>query len=206
MFDPIPLIIWSLMMIFCIHWLISVIKMKINYEIIAALAVIFYFTASFIGQYFIPLYENLITTIIGLSIIFFGVVIFISQIIIMKRKGKGQNWENTEIFIEKGWFKYMRHPIYFGLAIANIGAIIWIPSFFSITLGIISFIFCLVSSILEDKVNIKKFGKKYESGMFTVGDTILYVNRGIGLDGGIAPRVRFFAKPEITVFDVRPNR
>ena len=53
-------------------------------------------------------------------------------------------------------------------------------------------------------ITMSKFGKKYEAGMYTVGDTILYVNRGIGMDGGPAPRVRFLARPEITVFEIHP--
>jgi uncharacterized protein len=53
-------------------------------------------------------------------------------------------------------------------------------------------------------ITLSKFGKKYESGMYTVGDTILYVNRGIGMDEGVAPRVRFLARPEITVFEIHP--
>ncbi|MHC4708732.1 MAG: metallophosphoesterase, partial [Planctomycetota bacterium] len=35
-------------------------------------------------------------------------------------------------------------------------------------------------------VTLSKFGKKYEAGMYTVNDTILYVNRGIGMEGGLA--------------------
>ena len=35
-------------------------------------------------------------------------------------------------------------------------------------------------------ITLSEFGKKYESGMYTVGNTILYVNRGIGMDGGFA--------------------
>lgn len=55
-------------------------------------------------------------------------------------------------------------------------------------------------------VTLSKFGKKYESGMYVVNDTILYVNRGIGTEGGIAPRVRFLARPEITIFDIQPKK
>ncbi|MDD5194646.1 MAG: metallophosphoesterase [Candidatus Omnitrophica bacterium] len=53
-------------------------------------------------------------------------------------------------------------------------------------------------------VTLSKHGKKYESGLYRVGHTILYVNRGIGMEGGIAPRVRFLARPEITVFRIHP--
>jgi predicted MPP superfamily phosphohydrolase len=55
-------------------------------------------------------------------------------------------------------------------------------------------------------VTLSKFGKKYEAGMYTVDGTILYVNRGIGLEGWLAPRIRFLARPEITVFDIVPNK
>jgi len=51
-------------------------------------------------------------------------------------------------------------------------------------------------------VTLSDFGKKYEAGRYIIGSTILYVNRGIGMEGGIAPRIRFWARPEITVFDI----
>ncbi len=53
-------------------------------------------------------------------------------------------------------------------------------------------------------VTLAKYGKKYESGLYKVGQTTLYVNRGVGMEGGIAPRVRFFARPEVAVFDIGP--
>ncbi len=54
-------------------------------------------------------------------------------------------------------------------------------------------------------ITLSKFGKKYEAGMYTVGETIVYVNRGIGLEGGIAPRARFLCRPEITLFEIKPK-
>ena len=54
-------------------------------------------------------------------------------------------------------------------------------------------------------VTLSKFGKKYESGEYKVGSTILYVNRGLGLAAGVNPKMRFFARPEITVFDLKPK-
>jgi uncharacterized protein len=54
-------------------------------------------------------------------------------------------------------------------------------------------------------ITLSKFGKKYESGEYKVGSAILYVNRGLGLAGGINPKMRFFARPEITVFDLKPK-
>jgi len=55
-------------------------------------------------------------------------------------------------------------------------------------------------------ITLAEHGKKFEAGMYKVGDTLLYVNRGAGLDGGWLPRVRFFARPEIAVFDIVPQK
>jgi uncharacterized protein len=54
-------------------------------------------------------------------------------------------------------------------------------------------------------ITFSKYGKRYESGLYAVGGSHMYVNRGIGLEGGIAPRVRFFARPEITVVELTPG-
>lgn len=43
---------------------------------------------------------------------------------------------------------------------------------------------------------------KYQAGMYESGGRRLYVNRGIGLEGGAAPRVRFWCRPEIAVIDI----
>ena len=39
-------------------------------------------------------------------------------------------------------------------------------------------------------------------GLYRVGPTTLYVNRGLGMEGMIAPRARFLAPPEIAIFDL----
>lgn len=54
-------------------------------------------------------------------------------------------------------------------------------------------------------ITFSKFGKKYEAGAYHVGGTMLYVNRGLGMEPRPAPQVRFWARPEIAVFDVRPE-
>jgi len=54
-------------------------------------------------------------------------------------------------------------------------------------------------------ITFSKFGKKYESGRYDLDDTVLYVNRGLGLEPRPAPQVRLFARPEIAVFDIVPE-
>jgi predicted MPP superfamily phosphohydrolase len=51
-------------------------------------------------------------------------------------------------------------------------------------------------------ITFSKYGKKYEAGLYREGQTWLYVNRGIGMEGGNAPRVRFWARPEVTVIEI----
>jgi predicted MPP superfamily phosphohydrolase len=51
-------------------------------------------------------------------------------------------------------------------------------------------------------LTLSKFGKRFEAGLYRVDSTWLYVNRGIGMEGGNVPRVRFCARPEITVFEI----
>jgi predicted MPP superfamily phosphohydrolase len=54
-------------------------------------------------------------------------------------------------------------------------------------------------------ITFSRFGKRYESGLYRVNNTWMYVNRGIGMEGGSAPRVRFCARPEITVIEIHPE-
>jgi uncharacterized protein len=55
-------------------------------------------------------------------------------------------------------------------------------------------------------ITFSKFAKKYESGLYHVGPTTLYVNRGLGLEPRPGPQVRFLARPEIAVFDIVPEQ
>lgn len=49
------------------------------------------------------------------------------------------------------------------------------------------------------------FGRKYASGLFDIGNgSQMYVNRGLGFEGGNTPRARFLARPEISVFNLVP--
>jgi predicted MPP superfamily phosphohydrolase len=54
-------------------------------------------------------------------------------------------------------------------------------------------------------VTHSKFGKKYESGLYRVGETTLYVNRGLGMEPRWWAQIRFLARPEIAVFDILPE-
>ncbi len=46
------------------------------------------------------------------------------------------------------------------------------------------------------------YGKQYEAGQYQVGPTTLYVSRGVGMEGLLMPRARFFCPPEIELIEL----
>lgn len=54
-------------------------------------------------------------------------------------------------------------------------------------------------------ITFSTLGKRFEAGRYQVGGTTLYVNRGLGMAGDLALRVRFLCRPEITVLDIVPQ-
>lgn len=48
-------------------------------------------------------------------------------------------------------------------------------------------------------------GNDYVAGLHEVGGFTLYINRGLGMDGRFAPKIRFLCPPEITLFEINPR-
>ncbi len=46
------------------------------------------------------------------------------------------------------------------------------------------------------------YGRTFEAGRYQVNGMPLYITRGLGMEGAIAPRVRFFCRPEITLWEI----
>lgn len=53
-------------------------------------------------------------------------------------------------------------------------------------------------------VTNSRHGKEFEMGRYQVGQMTLFVSRGLGFTGGMAPRIRFLAPPEVVVIDLVP--
>jgi predicted MPP superfamily phosphohydrolase len=54
-------------------------------------------------------------------------------------------------------------------------------------------------------VTLSRYGKQYEAGLYKAGPMWLYVSRGVGMEGGAAPRVRFCSRPEVAVLEAVPE-
>ena len=50
-----------------------------------------------------------------------------------------------------------------------------------------------------------RYRKVFEMGLYHLDNTIMYVSRGLGMAGGMAPRVRFLSPPEVVVIDLVPK-
>ncbi len=55
-------------------------------------------------------------------------------------------------------------------------------------------------------VTLSGEGKRFEAGRYQLGPRgamTLYINRGIGMEGGRAPRIRFLCRPEVALIELR---
>ncbi|MFC1707603.1 metallophosphoesterase, partial [Planctomycetota bacterium] len=59
--------------------------------------------------------------------------------------------------------------------------------------------------VLGPLVRILRLGGYFDVGLHRVGEGLLYVNRGIGMEGSWAPRVRFRCRPEVTLIEIVPK-
>lgn len=50
------------------------------------------------------------------------------------------------------------------------------------------------------------YGKIFDSGRKQLNNLTLYITRGVGMEGGGAPRVRFLCPPEIVLWEISSNR
>jgi predicted MPP superfamily phosphohydrolase len=54
-------------------------------------------------------------------------------------------------------------------------------------------------------VTLCRGGKRFERGMYDLGGPMMNVNRGIGMEGGHMPRVRFFSRPDVSLIELVPK-
>jgi predicted MPP superfamily phosphohydrolase len=55
-------------------------------------------------------------------------------------------------------------------------------------------------------VHISRFGAYYDMGLHKIDGGCFYVNRGIGMEGGMMPRMRFLCRPEITLIELTQGK
>jgi predicted MPP superfamily phosphohydrolase len=54
-------------------------------------------------------------------------------------------------------------------------------------------------------LTLSKYGKKYERGLYRADEGFpMFVSRGVGMEGGASPRVRFCSRPEVALIELVP--
>jgi len=82
--------------------------------------------------------------------------------LLLKRKGNPDtNFENTSVLVKTGIYKYIRHPLYLSLFCLGTGIMMKNPQLVQIILGTVNLISVWITSRMEEKEMIAKFGKGY---------------------------------------------
>lgn len=134
-----------------------------------------YFSAVIYYQFSIataPLFpQNLFTKIIGAAIFFVGLIILLVAFKSfnlaeffgfeqLQKKVIQQNY-NEQSLIKTGLYKYVRHPLYFGIIVMITGALILLPFYSTLVFVIATLIYLPVGVGLEEQKLVTEFGEQY---------------------------------------------
>jgi protein-S-isoprenylcysteine O-methyltransferase Ste14 len=104
----------------------------------------------------------------------FSVYLVITGVILMKKTGKQvknryektlYQFEKTSELIDKGIFKYIRHPLYSSLLFLTWGIFLKNTTDLLLFITVLSSAFLYLTAIFEEKECIKFFGEKYSEYM-----------------------------------------
>ena len=156
---------------FIVHWTIGSIPKQKYFEVYAGCGIGICLTLLILG---LAGWFQIQTDLLALQILktissvfyILAIIVAVLSLVTLRFKGKPRTRiENTTIFIEKGIFKIVRHPLYFSLALWSISFILLIQNIPATILGIIALCCFLMAAKKEDEFNIKKFGDVYQEYM-----------------------------------------
>ncbi len=82
----------------------------------------------------------------------------------LKKYGKPvEGWEETTELIQRGIFRYIRHPLYSSLILLAIGILLKNTALHSSITCFFCVSFLVTASMVEEKENLKKFGDSYHA-------------------------------------------
>lgn len=115
--------------------------------------------------------ENLITKIIGATIFFSGLIILLIAFksfnlaeffgIEQMNENVKQQKNNQPQLIKTGLYKYVRHPLYFGIIVMLSGGIILLPMYSTLVFITATLLYLPVGVGLEEEKLITEFGEQY---------------------------------------------
>ena len=131
-----------------------------NFTTIAGIVILL----QFIGWDIFPIPDNALTQLLGVVLVFIGVIVGVSA-----RKSLGANWNHAHEYqikknhelITSGIYAFIRHPIYTGLLISLVGAELVAQSYLFILFLIGGTYLAVIQGKQEEKILLAHFGTKY---------------------------------------------
>ncbi len=100
--------------------------------------------------------------IISWILLIFSAYAGLEGIILLKGRGKsGANFEETTVLVKSGLYRYIRHPLYMSLFLLGTGVMMKDPGPVQLTAAIVNFLAVYVTSRVEEKEMVEKFGDEY---------------------------------------------
>ena len=131
--------------------------------ILNGIAAIVVFFISYLTKLGFILPDILNKKILGLIIVYLGMVIVIWAVWHLKKGIFGGIEPENELLIKTGPYKYLRHPVYLGMTIAMFGLPIAFESWMGMLAVLIIFLPTeIYRAKLEEKALSKKFGKEWD--------------------------------------------
>ena len=88
--------------------------------------------------------------------------IAIAGYLLLKKKGNPDgNFENTSLLVKSGLYGYIRHPLYLSVFLVGTGVMLKDTGLLQIVLGLINMTAVYLTSRIEEKEMIVKFGDEY---------------------------------------------
>jgi len=153
---------------FIVHWTIGSIPKQKYFEVYAGcgIAICLTLLVLSLAGWFQSQTDILVLQIlktIGSVLYVLAIILALLSLVTLKFIGKPRTGiENTTIFIEKGIFKIIRHPLYLSLAIWSISFILLIQNIPATMMCLIALCCFWMAAKKEDEFNIKKFGNVYQ--------------------------------------------
>ena len=114
------------------------------------------------------LFDLFIMKLFGLFLITAALIcMYTAQLQMGKHWRIGIDNKNKVDIIETGFFRYLRHPIYFFVVITGFGMIMIIPTLESLLIFFLLWTIVSIQSRLEEEFMLSKFGERYRKFMNT---------------------------------------
>jgi len=104
--------------------------------------------------------------IISWSLLILSAYLGLTGFLLLKKIGKPDiNFENTTVLVKSGLYAYIRHPLYSSLLFLGTGIMLKDPGLLQLILGLVNLVALFITSRVEEKEMIGRFGDRYSDYM-----------------------------------------